>query len=69
MGNCLVVLGPLRVKKEAMTVKIHDIEGKESAVVLDITGAHQIRLMNIVASKGISEIGVRHPFRGIRCFF
>jgi hypothetical protein len=69
MGNGLVVLGPLRVKKEAMTVKIHDIEGKESAVVLDITGTHQIRLMNIVASKGIPEIGVRYPFRGIRCFF
>ena len=69
MGDGLVVLGSLRVKKEAMTVKIHDIEGKESAVVLDITGTHQIRLMNIVASKGIPEIGVRHPFRGIRCFF
>ena len=69
MGDSLVVLGSLGMKKDAMTVKIHDIEGKETAVVLDITGAHQIGLMNIVASQGVPEIGVRHSFGGIRCFF
>jgi hypothetical protein len=69
MGNGLIVFGSLGMKKDAMTVKIHDIEGKEAAIVLDITGAHQIGLMDIVASQGVPEIGIRHSFGGIRCFF
>jgi hypothetical protein len=38
------------MKKDAMTVKIHDIERKETAIVLDITGTYQIGLVNVVAS-------------------
>ena len=69
LGDSLVVLGSLGMKKDSMTVKVHDIEGEETAVVLDITGTHQIGLMNIVAFQGVPEIGVRHSFGGIRCFF
>jgi len=50
LGDGLIVLGSLGMKKDAMTVEIHDIERKETAIVLDITGAHQIGLMNVVAS-------------------
>jgi hypothetical protein len=69
LGDGLIVFGSLGMEKDAMTVKIHDIEGKEAAIVLDITGAHQIGLMDIVASQGVPEIGIRHSFGGIRCFF
>ena len=69
LGNSLVVLGPLGMKKDPMTVKVHDIEGEETAVVLDITRTHQIGLMNMVAFQGVPEIGVRHSLGGIRCFF
>jgi hypothetical protein len=69
VGDSLVVFGSLGMKKDAMTVKVHDIEGKETAIVLDIAGTHQIGLMNVVASQGDPEIGVRHSFGGIRRFF
>jgi len=69
VGDSLVVLGSLGMKKDAMAVKIHDIERKETAIVLDIAGTHQIGLVNIVASQGDPEIRVRHSFGGIRCFF
>jgi hypothetical protein len=38
------------MKKGAMTVEIHDIEREETAIVLDITGTHQVGLVNVVAS-------------------
>jgi len=57
------------MKKDAMTVKIHDIERKETAIVLDITGTDQIGLMHIVASQREPEIRVRHSLGGIGCFF
>lgn len=69
LGNRLIVLGSLGMKKDAVTVKVHDIERKETAIVLDIARTHQIGLMNVVASQGDPEIRVRHSFGGIRCFF
>ena len=69
LGDCLIVLGSLGMNKGAMTVKVHDIERKETAIVLDITGSHQIGLINVVASQGDPEIRVRHTFGGIRRFF
>jgi len=69
VGDSLVVFGSLGMKKDAMTVKVHDIERKETAIVLDTTGTHQIGLMNVVACQGDPEIGVRHSFGGIRRFF
>lgn len=69
LSDSLVVLGSLGIKKDTMTVKVHDIEGKETTIVLDIAGTHQIGLMNVVASQGGPEIRVRHSFGGVRCFF
>lgn len=69
LGDSLVVLGSLGMNKDGMTVKVHDIEREETAIVLDITGSHQIGLINVVASQGDPEIRVRHTFGGIRRFF
>jgi len=69
LGNSLIVLGSLGMQKDAMTVKVHDIERKETAIVLDITGTHQIGLIDVVASRRGPEIRVRHSFGGIRRFF
>lgn len=69
LGDSLIVLGSLRMKRDAMTVEIHDIEGKEAAIVLDIARPHQIGLVDIVASRRIPEIGVSDSFGGIRRFF
>jgi hypothetical protein len=69
LGDGLIVFGSLRMKEDAMTVEIHDIEGKESAIVLDIAGTDQIGLVDGVASQGVPEIGIRHSFGGIRRFF
>lgn len=69
LGDGLIVFGSLRMKEDAMTVQIHDIEGKEATIVLDIARTHQIGLVDIVASQGIPEIGVRNSFGGIRRFF
>ena len=69
MGDSLIALGSLGMKKDAMTVEIHDIERKEAAIVLDIARPHQIGLVDIVASQGVPEIGVSDSFGGIRRFF
>jgi hypothetical protein len=69
LGNSLVVLGSLGMKKDPMAVKVHDIERKETTIVLDITGPHQIGLIDVVASRRDPEIRVRHSLGGIRCFF
>ncbi len=69
LGDSLIVLGSLRMKRDAMTVEIQDIERKEAAIVLDITGPHQIGLVDMIASQGIPEIGVGHSLGSIRRFF
>jgi len=69
LGNGLIALGSLRMKRDAMAVEIHDIERKEVAVVLDIARPYQIGLMDSVASQRIPEIGVSDSFGGIRRFF
>jgi hypothetical protein len=45
-----------------MTVKIHDIEGKETAIVLDITGTEQIGAYSD-AFWPLIPIQGGHPFR------
>ncbi len=69
LGDSLIALGSLRMKRDAMTVEVHDIEGKEAAIVLDISRSHQIGLVDIVASPRFPEIGVSDSFGGIRRFF
>jgi uncharacterized protein (UPF0210 family) len=44
----LVVFSPLGVDKDAMTVEIHDVKRIETAIVFDVSGAHEVRLMDIV---------------------
>jgi hypothetical protein len=52
-----------------MTVKIHHIEGVESAISFDVTGPHQVGLVHIVKAQNLSEIRILDPFRRIRGFF
>ena len=39
------------MKKDGITVEIHDIEGKEAAIVLDIARPHQIGLVVLSPAK------------------
>jgi hypothetical protein len=47
-SHSLVVFSPLGVDKDAMTVEIHDVKRIEAAIVFDVSGAHEVRLMDIV---------------------
>jgi hypothetical protein len=44
----IVVFSPSRVQEDSVAVQIHDIEGIEASVVLDVSGADEIGLMDIV---------------------
>jgi hypothetical protein len=50
-GYGLIVFPSLGMNKDSMAAAIHDIEGIETPVVLDVSGAHEIRLMNMVDSQ------------------
>jgi hypothetical protein len=65
----LVVFSSLGIDKDAMTVEIHDMERIEAAIVFDVSGAQEIRLMNIVESQRCGEVGVFYSLGGIRSFF
>jgi hypothetical protein len=65
----LIVLPSLRVKKDSVTVEIHDVEGIEAAIVFDISGSDEVRLMDVVESQGLPEIGIFHSLGSIRSFF
>jgi len=65
----LVVFSSLGVKKDVVTVKIHDIERIETSIVLDVSWSKEVRLMNVVDSQRLCEIRVFHSFGGIRSFF
>ena len=52
-----------------MTVKIHHIKGVESTISFDVTGPHQIGLVDVVKAQSLSEIGILDAFRRIRGFF
>jgi len=68
-GHSLIVFSSLGVDKNAMTVKIHDMERKEAAIVFDVSWTQEIRLMDVVESQGFGEIGIFHSLGGIRSFF
>jgi hypothetical protein len=65
----LIVLPSLRVKKDSVTVEIHDVEGIEAAIVFDVSGSDEVRLMDVVESQGLPEIGIFHSLGSIRSFF
>jgi hypothetical protein len=68
-SHSLVVFSPLRVDKDAMTVEIHDMKRIEAAIVFDVSGAQEVRLMDIVQAQRGGEVGVFHSLWGIRSFF
>ena len=52
-----------------MAVAIHDIERIETSISFDISGPKKVRLLDIVQSQGLCEIGIFDSFGGIRSFF
>jgi hypothetical protein len=68
-SHSLVVFPSLGVKKDSVTVEIHDIERIEPAVVFDVSWPKEVRLMDVVESQGYFEIGVFYSLGGIRSFF
>jgi hypothetical protein len=68
-GHGLIVFGSLGMEKDAVTVEIHDIERIETSISLDISGSKEVRLLDIVESQGLCEIGIFDSFGGIRSFF
>jgi hypothetical protein len=68
-GHGLVVFSSLGVDKDAMTVEIHDMERIEAAIVFDVSGSQEIRLMDVVESQGLGEVGIFHSLGSVRTFF
>lgn len=68
-GHSLVVFGSLGMEKDAVTVEIHDIERIKPSISLDISGPKEVRLLDIVESQGLREIGIFDSLGGIRSFF
>ncbi len=69
LGHRLVVFAALGVNKNAMAVKVHNMERIETSVVLDVPGPQKIGLVDVVDAQGLSEVRVFHPFGGISSFF
>jgi hypothetical protein len=68
-GHGLVVFSSLGIDKDAMTVKIHDVKRIEAAIVFDVSGSQEIRLMDVVESQGLGEVGIFHSLGSIGTFF
>jgi len=68
-SHSLIVFGSLGMEKDTVAVKIHDIERIETPISLDISGPKEVRLLDIVESHGLCEIGIFYSFGGIRSFF
>ena len=52
-----------------MAVKINHIHSVESTVALDVTWAHKVHLMDVVAAQGLGKVRVLDTLGGIACFF
>lgn len=65
----IVVFSPLRMEEDSMAAQIHDIEGIEAPIALDVSGADEIGLMDIVEPQGLGEVGVFYSLWSIRGFF
>jgi hypothetical protein len=68
-GHGLIVFGSLGMEKDTVTVEIHDIERIETAISLDISGSKEVRLLDMVDSQRLCEIGILYSLGGIRSFF
>ena len=69
LGHRIVVFAALGMDKDAMAVKVQNMKRIETPVALDIPGAQKIGLMDAVDRQGVAEVGIFHPFGGIRSFF
>ena len=65
----LVVFSSLGMKKDPVAREIHDIERIETSIVFDVSWPEEVRLMDVVDPKGLSEIRVFHSFGSIGSFF
>jgi hypothetical protein len=68
-SHSLVVFPSLRMKEDSVTVEVHKIERIETAMASDASWSKEVRLMDIVESLGLCEIGVFHSFGSISSFF
>jgi hypothetical protein len=68
-SHSLIVFPSLRTEKDPVAEEIDDVERIETTIVLDISWAHKIRLMDMVESQRLCEIRVVDPFGEIRSFF
>ena len=48
---------------------VHHVERVEFAVPLDVSGAKQIRLVDVIDAKSLSKVRVLFPFGNIGSFF
>ena len=69
MGHGLVVFAALGLNRDPMAVKVDDVKGIEPSVVLDIPGAKEVGLMDVVDPPRFSEIGVFDSFGLVGSFF
>ena len=65
----IVVFSPLRVQEDSVAAQIHDIETVKASIALDVSGAYEIGLMDIVEPQGLGKIRIFHSLGGIRSFF
>jgi len=68
-GDGLVVFASLGVDKNAMAVKVDDVKRIESSIVLDVSGAQKIGLMDIVEPQSFPQIRVFDSLGLVRSFF
>lgn len=52
-----------------MGFQVQGVERVETAVALDIPGAYEVYLMNVVGAQRLREVGVVNPFRDVWTFF
>jgi hypothetical protein len=52
-----------------MAKQIDHIERVKSAIILDVSRSHKVRLMDVVEGQGLCEIGILNPFCPIESFF
>jgi len=64
-----VVLGSLALDVDLMGIQVQGVERVETAVALDIPGACEVCLMNVVGAQRLREVWVVNPFRDVSTFF
>jgi hypothetical protein len=67
--HVIIFLGPLGLDMHPVAEDINNVEGVESSISLDVSGADQIGLMDMVDSRCFSKIGIFDTLRNIGCFF